>query len=88
MRIVGGAVRCGRNAVLFSASRRTSLDAHLVSEAKNLNINISRAAEHGIAMAVAEERARLWQIENREAIAGLNEFVERQGLPIQASRRT
>jgi len=67
-------------------STNLSLDAHLVSEAKNLNI--SRAAEHGIAMAVAEERARLWQIENREAIAGLNEFVERQGLPIQASRRT
>ena len=35
-------------------STNLSLDAHLVSEAKNLNINISRAAEHGIAMAVAE----------------------------------
>jgi antitoxin CcdA len=68
-------------------STNLSLDAHLVAEAKNLDINVSRAAEHGIAIAVAEERARLWQIENREAIAGLNDFVDRQGLPLQASRR-
>jgi antitoxin CcdA len=69
-------------------STNLSLDAHLVAEAKNLNINVSRAAEHGIALAVAEERSRLWQIENREAIAGLNEFVDRRGLPLQASRRS
>lgn len=62
-------------------STNLSLDAQLVAEAKGLDINISRAAEHGIAVAVAEEKARLWKIENRDAIAGLNEFAARAGLP-------
>ena len=49
-------------------STNLSLDARLIAEAKNLDINISRVAEQGIAQAVAEEKARLWKIENREAI--------------------
>ena len=43
-------------------STNLSLDAQLVAEAKGLDINISRAAEEGIARAVAEETARLWLI--------------------------
>ena len=35
---------------------------------KDLGINISRAAEAGIAKAVAAEKTRRWKIENREAI--------------------
>jgi antitoxin CcdA len=68
-------------------STNLSLDAQLVAAAKNLDINISRAAEHGIARAVAEETARLWRIENREAIESLNGYVDRHGIPEQASRQ-
>jgi antitoxin CcdA len=68
-------------------STNLSLDAQLVAAAKNLDINISRAAEQGIAQAVAEETARLWRIENREAIESLNGYVEKQGIPEQASRQ-
>jgi len=68
-------------------STNLSLDARLVAEAKNLDINISRVAEQGIAEAVAEEKARLWKIENREAIESLNGYVEKQGIPEQASRQ-
>ena len=64
-----------------------SLDAHLVAEAKDLEINISRVAEEGIAKAVAEEKARLWKIENREAIEGLNAYVEEHGLPLAEFRQ-
>jgi antitoxin CcdA len=72
---------------ILRKSTNLSLDAQLVAEAKNLDINISRAAEHGIAIAVAEEKARLWKIENREALAGLNDFVARNGLPLPAVRQ-
>jgi antitoxin CcdA len=64
-----------------------SLDARLIAEAKNLDINISRIAENGIARAVAEEKARLWKIENREAIQSLNAYVEENGLPLEEFRQ-
>lgn len=60
-----------------------SLDADLVAEAKELDINLSRAAESGIARAVADEKARRWKIENAEAIRGWNEWVEKNGLPLE-----
>ncbi len=68
-------------------STNLSLDARLVAEAKSLNINISRIAEESIAGAVAEEKARLWKIENREAIQSLNEYVEKNGLPLEKYRQ-
>ena len=58
-----------------------SLDTARVTEVRNLDINISRVAEEGIARAVAEEKARLWKFENREAIESLNDYVEKNGLP-------
>ncbi|NGO49821.1 type II toxin-antitoxin system CcdA family antitoxin [Allomesorhizobium camelthorni] len=68
-------------------STNLSLDARLVAEAKNLDINISRVAEKSIADAVAEEKARLWKIENREVIEAWNEYVERNGLPLAKYRQ-
>lgn len=64
-----------------------SLDSRLVSQARDLDINISRAAEDGIAKAVSDERARLWKIENREALHNLNDYAERHGLPFPELRR-
>lgn len=71
----------------FRRSTNLSIDAELVTEAKNLGINISRVAEAGIAAAVAEERTRLWKIENRDAIESLNAYAERHGLPFDGLRR-
>jgi antitoxin CcdA len=45
-----------------------SLSEPLVAEAKQLDINLSRAAEQGLAAAVAAERARRWKEENRAAL--------------------
>ncbi|WP_454853386.1 type II toxin-antitoxin system CcdA family antitoxin [Rhizobium binxianense] len=64
-----------------------SLDAELVSSARELNINISRAAEEGIANAIKAERERLWLIENAEAIRLENEYVEKHGLPFAKYRQ-
>ena len=68
-------------------STNLSLDARLVAEAKDLDINISRVAEKSIAQAVKEERERLWKIENREAIESMNEYVEKNGLPLEEYRQ-
>lgn len=64
-----------------------TLDAKLVAQARDMKINISRVAEQGIARAVAEERARLWKIENREAIESWNEHLEKRGLPLAKYRQ-
>lgn len=63
-----------------------SLGEALLSEAKSLRINISQAAEAGLARAVAERRAELWLEANREALASSNAYVEQNGLPLAAYR--
>ncbi|MBY3185280.1 type II toxin-antitoxin system CcdA family antitoxin [Rhizobium sp. 25PS6] len=64
-----------------------SLDEGLVSQARELQINISRAAEDGIAKAIKAERERLWRSENAEAIRLGNEYVEKHGLPFAKYRQ-
>ncbi len=59
----------------------------LLVEAKELAVNLSRAAEQGIGQAVAEKRAARWQAENAEAIASSNDYVERNGLPLARHRQ-
>lgn len=73
-----------------SAARKPtniSLSTELVARARDLRINMSQAAEGGIAKAVAEEEARLWKIENREAIESWNRYIEENGLPLEAYRQ-
>jgi antitoxin CcdA len=64
-----------------------SIDARLIAEAKSLGVDISRTAEDGIAKAVADEKARRWKIENRDAIESLNAYVEEHGLPLEEFRQ-
>lgn len=64
-----------------------SIDAALMAEAKALSVNVSRAAEAGIAEAVRAEKERLWKIENRQAIDGWNAWVEEHGLPLAEYRQ-
>jgi len=52
-----------------------------------MNINLSRAAEAGIARAiVAEKTARQWAEENADVIRSNNEYVARHGLPLRKYR--
>ncbi|MEQ9037734.1 MAG: type II toxin-antitoxin system CcdA family antitoxin [Silicimonas sp.] len=72
-----------------ASSRRPTnltLDAALIEEARALNVNLSRAAEEGLRIAVKTERARRWQEENAEAIRSSNEYVEKHGLPLERLR--
>ena len=62
-----------------------SLDAALLAEARALGVNPSRAAEAGLAEAVA--RAKAWRRENAAAIADFNAYVEANGVPLAAFRK-
>lgn len=67
-------------------SANLSIDGNLLADAKVLEINVSRAAETGIAEAVRKEKERRWKEENREAIESSNAFVEKHGLPLAKHR--
>jgi antitoxin CcdA len=64
-----------------------SLNGRLLSEARALGINISRACDRGLAMQIAEERARRWLDENKAALESSNAFVERHGVPLARYRQ-
>lgn len=64
-----------------------SLNAMLLAEARSLSINISQAAESGLARAVTEKRAEMWLAANRAALDSSNDFVERNGLPLARYRQ-
>ena len=71
------------------AARRATnlhLETDLVDEARSLGVNLSRAAEAGLRRAVAEEKARRWREENREAMLSCNAWVEEHGLPLAKHR--
>ena len=63
-----------------------SLAEPLLAEAKELRINVSQAAEAGVARAVAEKRAELWVAENAKAFECWNAYVEKNGLPLAKYR--
>lgn len=67
-------------------STNVSLAERLLAEAKELRINVSQAAEAGVAKAVAEKRAEIWQAENKKAFECWNTYVEKNGLPLAKYR--
>jgi antitoxin CcdA len=77
--------RIASNAIRQPAN--LSIDAQLMKEAKALEVNVSRAAEAGIAEAVAAEKSRLWKLENRAALEAWNDYVDRNGLPLARFRQ-
>ena len=63
-----------------------SIDAGTLGAAKALNVNVSRAAEAGIAEAIRKRKAELWLEENLEAIEENNRYFEEHGLPFSEYR--
>ncbi len=64
-----------------------SLDSALLTEARALNVNLSRAAEEGVRAAVAAAKAEQWKVENAEALQSSNSYVEKHGLPLDRFRQ-
>jgi len=57
-----------------------SIDAEILSVAKEMKINLSRAFEETLRSLTKEERIRRFQDENREAIESYNALIERAGI--------
>ena len=57
-----------------------SISEPLAQAARQLDINLSRAAETGILQEIKRRRDNAWLEKNRPAIAVYNERVEREGL--------
>ncbi len=64
-----------------------SLDANLIQDARDLGVNLSRAAEEGVRKAVAEEKGKRWLDENRAAIESSNAYVRENDLPLARYRQ-
>jgi len=63
------------------------VDADLLDEARALNVDLSRAAEMGIARAVrAEQAARKFAEEYPDVVRSNNEYVAKHGLPLEKYR--
>lgn len=64
-----------------------SLDARMLTEAKELGINISRACEGGLEAQIAQVRRETWLAENRQALESSNAYAVANGLPLAALRQ-
>jgi antitoxin CcdA len=73
----------------ISSRRSTSLtlDRRLLDEARELGVNISRAAEDGVALAIRAARTRRWQEENAAAMDDYNRFIDAHGVPLSEFRK-
>ena len=56
----------------------------LISEAKKLNLNASRAAEVGISEAIKSAKEQAWLKENQESIGAHNKRLENSGPLLKA----
>lgn len=57
-----------------------TIDEGILSKAKSLNLNTSRAAEAGILKAIKQAQAEEWKREQIPAIQAYNESVEEAGV--------
>lgn len=66
----------------MSASKKAvnlSVDAALLREAREQDINLSATLERALEVAVRQQRRERWRAENRSAIAAYNEQVDAHG---------
>ncbi|WP_245544268.1 type II toxin-antitoxin system CcdA family antitoxin [Oceanicola granulosus] len=75
----------------MTTDKRATVDVTLSSatlaEAEALGVDVSRAAEAGVAAAARAERQRRWKEENREAMEQMKVWVEENGLPLSELRK-
>lgn len=64
-----------------------SIAEALLSAAADLGVDVSQAAEAGLAAAVSAKCAEIWLQENAEAIAAFNAYTEQNGLPLDEFRK-
>lgn len=65
---------------------KVMLSEALVAEADTLGVNLSQAAEQGLLAEIARARGEQWVERNRAAMESWNEYVARNGLPLDDLR--
>ena len=63
-----------------------SINAELLREAKELDINLSAEFEKHLSEIVRQQRAEQWRRDNREAIDAYAKFFEKHGIWNEGSR--
>ena len=76
-----------RELTIPKRATNVTLSDPLIAEAKALGINLSQAAENGIAQAIKDKKTEQWLVENRESLEGWNAYVEKHGLPLARYRQ-
>ena len=82
MRMIGP-----QEAPMNKRATNLTIDPVLLEEARALNINLSATLEASLREAVRKEKAAKWLEENRAAIQSSNEWVEKNGLPLEKYRQ-
>lgn len=73
-----------------SATRKATnvtVPAALLAQARALKINVSQAAEEGLARAVAQRQAEQWLAVNGAALDSSNAYAAQHGLPLARHRQ-
>lgn len=64
-----------------------ALDPELVAEVRRLGIDVAQAAQGGLVDAVSKARGEEWKRENRAALESYNDWIAKNGLPLERYRR-
>lgn len=63
-----------------------AVNSKLMARALDLKLDVVRAAEAGIDRAIQDEKERLWRLENTEGFEAANDWVTRNGPPLNRFR--
>lgn len=73
-------MRASRNPHALKKAANLSISADLLSQAKDLDINLSATLEQALVEAVRQKQRQRWLAENKAAIEAYNEHVETHGV--------
>jgi antitoxin CcdA len=76
-----------RTTTALKRPTNVSLNAELIAEAKQLDVNISEACERGLSEEVAKARREAWLEENLPALEAWNQWVREHGIPYAEYRQ-
>jgi antitoxin CcdA len=74
------------NAASTKRHTNLTLSADVLSEAKKLGINISKACDGFLRELIRQEKERRWKAEHSEFVSAFNAEVENGGLPLDQWR--
>jgi len=64
-----------------------TLPERLLSEARDLKINVSQACERGLSLEIQQQKEQRWLDENRGAMDEYNDWIGKNGLPLVEFRQ-